>query len=62
MMAKDNIRETEPVNDGSHAIRKFTVADFLIMLILIALGVLSFSYYFFIYGERMTDSVSIEYP
>ena len=34
----------------------------LIMLILIALGVLSFSYYFFIYGERMTDSVSIEYP
>ena len=34
----------------------------LIMLILIALGVLSFSYYFFIYGERVTDSVSIEYP
>lgn len=34
----------------------------MILLILIALGVLSFSYYFFIYGERMTDSVSIEYP
>ena len=34
----------------------------LIMLMLIALGVLSFSYYFFIYGERVTDTVSIEYP
>ncbi len=36
-MAKENIMETEPINDGSHAIRRFTVADFLIMLILVVL-------------------------
>ena len=34
----------------------------LVMLLLIALGVLGFSYYFNLFGERMTDSVSIEYP
>ena len=27
-----------------------------------ALGVLGFSYYYNLFGERMTDSVSIEYP
>ena len=34
----------------------------LVIILLIALGVLGFSYYFNLYGERMTDSVSIEYP
>ena len=36
------------------------IVEYVIMLI--ALGVLGFSYYFNLYGERMTDSVSIEYP
>mgnify|MGYP003319581590 CR=1 FL=1 len=34
----------------------------LTMLLLIAVGVLGLSYYFNLFGERMTDSVSIEYP
>ena len=34
----------------------------LVLLLLITLGVLGFSYFFNIYGERTTDSVSIEYP
>lgn len=34
----------------------------LTMLLLIAVGVLGLSYYFDLFGERMTDSVSIEYP
>ena len=34
----------------------------LVLLLLITMGVLGFSYYFNLFGERMTDSVSIEYP
>ena len=38
-MAKKKNRDIEnsTVNDGSHAIRKFTVGDFLIILILVIL-------------------------
>ena len=41
------------------------VTEYVIMLallLLITMGVLGFSYFFNIYGERTTDSVSIEYP
>ena len=34
----------------------------LVLLLLIAMCVLGFAYAFNIYGGRMTDSVSIEYP
>jgi hypothetical protein len=34
----------------------------LVLLLLIAMCVLGFSYAFNVYGGRMTDSVSIEYP
>ncbi len=34
----------------------------LVILLLIAMCVFGFSYFFNIYGERMTDTVSVEYP
>jgi len=41
------------------------IAEYVIMmvvLIIVTLAVLSFSFFFSLYGERMVDSVSIEYP
>ena len=34
-MAKDRTKDFDTINDGSHAIRKFTFGDFLIILILL---------------------------
>ncbi|MBQ9307283.1 MAG: carbohydrate ABC transporter permease [Clostridia bacterium] len=36
-MAKEKVKEFDTVNDGSHAIRKFTVGDFFIILFLVIL-------------------------
>jgi len=36
-MAKEKTRDFDPVNDGSHAIRKFTFGDFIIIFILVIL-------------------------
>jgi len=36
-MAKNKEKEFDTINDGSHAIRKFTIGDFLIILILVIL-------------------------
>ena len=36
-MARNKEKEFDTINDGSHAIRKFTIGDFLIMLILVIL-------------------------
>ena len=36
-MAKEKVKEFDTVNDGSHAIRKFSIGDFLIILILVIL-------------------------
>ena len=39
-MAKNKVRDTDnsTINDGSHAIHKFTIGDFLIILILLVVG------------------------
>ena len=36
-MAKEKVKDFDPINDGSHAIRKFTIGDFLIIFILVVL-------------------------
>ena len=36
-MAKEKVKEFDTINDGSHAIRKFTIGDFLIIFILVLL-------------------------
>ena len=36
-MAKEKVKEFDTINDGSHAIRRFTIGDFLIILILVIL-------------------------
>jgi len=41
------------------------IAEYVIMmvvLIIVTLAVLSFSFFFSLYGQRMVDSVSTEYP
>ncbi len=36
-MAKDNVRDFDTISDGSHAIRKFNAADFIIIFVLVIL-------------------------